>query len=233
MNWYETAFHDEYLSLYFRRDDESAQAEAEFASKAMGLGESSLLLDVACGAGRHARAFAGMGHRVVGVDLSAQLLARATGVTRVRGDMRALPFAGGFDAATCFFTSFGYFDHDDNRRALESMVATLRPRGVFLLDFLNATEVMAKLRPQSTVERDGKTFDIRRRIENGRVLKEVTVRENGRERRYTESVRLYLHIDLVMLLKRAGLHVAAAYGDFDGSDYTTCSPRCILVASKG
>ncbi len=46
-------------------------------------------------------------------------------------------------------------------------------------------------------------------------------------------MRLYLHIDLVTLLTRAGLHVAAAYGDFDGSDYTTSSPRCILVASKG
>ena len=122
MNWYETAFQDEYLSLYFQRDDESAQKEVEFAAKAMGLGESALLLDVACGAGRHARAFAGMGHRVVGVDLSAQLLVRATDVTCVRGDMRALPFAGSFDAATCFFTSFGYFDDEDNRRAKRTVV---------------------------------------------------------------------------------------------------------------
>ena len=74
------------------------------------------LLDLACGTARHALAFAARGFRVVGVDYSAELLARAaTGDRRVercgahRGrHARARPGRRPFDAATCLFDSIGY-----------------------------------------------------------------------------------------------------------------------------
>ncbi len=232
MNWYETAFRKEYADLYYRRDDAAAAGEAKFAAAALGLRPSSSVLDVACGAGRHARALNALGHRVIGCDLSRDLLAGAAGATRVRADMRALPFRGSFDAATSFFTSFGYFDEGGNREAMASIGGALRPGGAFLLDFLNATSVRAHLVPESTDERDGRTYRIRRRIEEGRVLKDVVIEEAGLTMSYTESVRLYLHNDLVALLARAGLNAVASYGDFDGRDYTSDAPRCILVATK-
>jgi len=232
MNWYETAFRKEYLDLYHKRDDEAAKGEAEFASRALGLPEDARVLDVACGAGRHARALTELGFRVVGMDLSPDLLEQAEGVLRVRADMRALPFAGAFDAATSFFTSFGYFDDAGNVRTLASIAAALRPGGAFLLDFLNATAVRAHFVPESEEEHDGTKFTIRRSIEDGRVRKEVTAETNGQTLRYTESVRLYLHNDLVGMLDGAGLVPVAAYGAFDGRDYTTDAPRCIIVAHK-
>jgi SAM-dependent methyltransferase len=228
MSWYETAFRREYTDLYYNRSDEAAKGEAEFASRAMGLAEGSAVLDVACGAGRHARALTELGHHVVGIDLSSELLAAADSVTRVRGDMRALPFDGNFDAATSFFTSFGYFDDDGNRATLGAVALALRPGGVYLLDFMNAAAIMAHLVPESEEEREGTVFKIKRRIENGRVLKEVETDTM----RYTESVRLYLHVDLVELLREAGLNPIATYGDFDGRDYTTDSARCIMIARK-
>jgi malonyl-CoA O-methyltransferase len=54
------------------------------------------VLDAGCGTGRYARILrAGGGRLVVAVDVSAAMLARASadGVARVRGDIRALPFA--------------------------------------------------------------------------------------------------------------------------------------------
>ena len=232
MNWYETAFRKEYTDLYYKRNDEAAKGEAEFAHKALGLPDGALVLDVACGAGRHARALTGLGHRVVGIDLSPDLLAEAEDVRAVRADMRALPFAGSFDAAVSFFTSFGYFDEAGNRRTLAAIFDSLREGGAFLLDFMNATAVRAHLVPESEEERDGTTFSIRRSIEDGRVLKEVVATRNGQTLRYTESVRLYLHNELVSMLNEAGFVPVAAYGDFDGRDYTTDAPRCILVARK-
>jgi SAM-dependent methyltransferase len=232
MNWYETAFRKEYLDLYYRRDDAAAKAEAAFAASALGLRAGSRVLDVACGAGRHARALKALGHRPVGVDLSRDLRAEARDVPRVRADMRALPFAGAFDAATSFFTSFGYFGEEDNRAVLRTVADAIRAGGVFLLDFLNATAVVANLVPESEEVRNGRTYRIRRRIEDGRVLKEVVVADEGLTMRYEESVRLYLHNDLVSMLRAAGLNPVAGYGDFDGRDYTTDAPRCILVARK-
>ena len=232
MSWYETAFRKEYLDLYYRRDDEAARGEAAFAAAALGLQENSLVLDVACGGGRHARALAELGHRVVGIDLSRDLLVEAGGVPVARADMRALPFAGSFAAAVSFFTSFGYFDDDDNRATMASIAAALRRGGVFLLDFLNAVAVRRHLVPESEEERDGRTYRCRRRIEGDRVLKDVVIEDEGVTLNYTESVRLYHHHDLVNLLRDAGLNPVAAYGDFDGSDFTTDAPRCILVARR-
>jgi SAM-dependent methyltransferase len=232
MNWYETAFRKQYLDLYYHRDDAAAKVEAGFAARAMGLREGARVVDVACGAGRHARALGALGLRVIGADLSRDLLAEAAGVARVRADMRALPFAGAFDGATSFFTSFGYFDDEGNRAAMASIAGALRLGGTLLLDFLNAVAVETQLVPESREERDGRKYFIRRRIEDGRVVKDVVIEEEGLKLSYSESVRLYLHHDLVNLLKEAGLSAVASYGAFDGRDFTTDAPRCILVARK-
>lgn len=63
-------------------------------------------LDAACGTGRYAEYLAGQGHRVIGVDSSPDMLARAA--TRVpeadlrRGDLHRLPLADGeVDAVVC------------------------------------------------------------------------------------------------------------------------------------
>lgn len=227
-NWYETAFGKEYLDLYYGRNDEAAKGEAGFAARVLGLAPGSRVLDVACGAGRHARALAELGHDVVGIDLSRDLLARAEEVRIARADMRALPFYASFDAATSFFTSFGYFDDRGNQAALDAAAGAIRPRGVYFLDFLNAAAVAAHLVPESEEERGGRAFSIRRSIEGGRVLKRVS----SGEETYIESVRLYTHVELVERLRAAGLDPVASYGDFDGRDYTTDSPRCIMVARK-
>jgi len=233
VKWYETAFRKEYLDVYYRRDDDAAAAEAEFANKALGLPEQSFVLDVACGGGRHARALEALGHKVVGIDLSRDLLAVAAAHTPcARADMRALPFDGSFDAATSFFTSFGYFDDEGNRATLDGIARALRPGGVYLLDFLNAVAVQSHLVPESEEERDGKVFRATRRIEDGRVLKDVVIEDEGVRLSYTESVRLYHHHDLVNLLRDAGMNPVATYGSFDGRDFTTDAPRCILVAQR-
>jgi SAM-dependent methyltransferase len=232
MSWYETAFRKQYLDLYYHRNDEAAKGEAAFALRALGLKGGERVVDVACGAGRHARALGALDVRVIGVDLSRDLLAAATGVARVRADMRALPFLGAFDAATSFFTSFGYFDDRGNEQAMASIAGALRPGGMFLLDFMNAAAVEAHLVPESREEREGRTYNVRRRIDDDRVVKDVVIEEEGLTLSYSESVRLYNHHELVRLLRGAGLLVVASYGAFDGRDFTTDAPRCILVARK-
>jgi SAM-dependent methyltransferase len=233
MNWYEAAFRKDYLDLYYHRDDEAAGREAAFAAQALNLPEGSRVLDVGCGGGRHARALKQAGFEVVGIDLSPDLLTEAEGVVRLRADMRALPFHGSFDAATSFFTSFGYFDDHGNEATLASIAAAIRPGGVFLIDYLNSLAVQAQLVPTSDDERDGRKFRIRRRIEAGRVLKEVEIEEeDGSTRGYVESVRLYPHNELIRLMHAAGFNPVALYGDFDGRDFTSDAPRCIVVATR-
>lgn len=64
-----------------------------------------LAIDIAAGTGRHARRLAALGHRVLAIDSSADMLARlrdVAGVTTAVADMTALPAATAFcDIAVC------------------------------------------------------------------------------------------------------------------------------------
>lgn len=64
------------------------------------------VLDAACGTGRYAAHLAARGHRVIGVDASVEMLARARDrvpeATFVRGDLHRLPLAdGAVDVVVC------------------------------------------------------------------------------------------------------------------------------------
>ena len=66
----------------------------------------SVILDAACGTGRYSQYLAARGHRVIGVDRSAAMLAKARAKlpeTEFReGDLEALPLqTGSVDAAVC------------------------------------------------------------------------------------------------------------------------------------
>ena len=72
------------------------------------------VLDLGCGKGRFATRLAESGAEVVGIDLSAAMLAEAKGLARVRGSARRLPFASAtFDAVV----AVEVFEHlaDDRR----------------------------------------------------------------------------------------------------------------------
>ncbi|MCI0341970.1 MAG: class I SAM-dependent methyltransferase [Planctomycetales bacterium] len=78
------------------------------------------------------------------MDLSPAMLREARRLARgrknprfLRGDMRRLDSRGEFDAAYNMFTSFGYFSHSENVRALRRIVRAVRPGGRVLLDVRN------------------------------------------------------------------------------------------------
>jgi 2-polyprenyl-6-hydroxyphenyl methylase/3-demethylubiquinone-9 3-methyltransferase len=71
-----------------------------------------LILDLGCGKGRFAQALQALGARVVGLDLSAAMMAEAAGLPRVRGTARRLPFGSQtFDA----IIAIEVFEHLDPR----------------------------------------------------------------------------------------------------------------------
>jgi len=99
--WYRASFGEDYLEVYAHRDDRQGSEQARAVVRLLGLAPGARVLDVACGAGRHAFALREIGIEVIGVDLSPALLraavrrARDAGASSggfVRGDMRHLPF---------------------------------------------------------------------------------------------------------------------------------------------
>ncbi len=239
--WFVEAFGRHYLEVYAHRDDAAATAEVEFARRALRLGRGARVLDLACGAGRHARAFDAAGCRVAGLDLSADLLdaaaARGGGPRLVRGDMRRLPFPSAFDAVCLFFTSFGYFDDPaEDRRVLGEAARVLAPRGGLLLDAAHRDRVVATLVPRSEERRGGNHVLQERRItpDGFRVEKHVRMTDGaGRVLAdYLESVRLYAPAEIEAMLAGAGFAPEARYGDLSGSPFGPTSPRFVAVARR-
>ena len=234
-SWFDTSY---YHQLYNHRSEEEAQAFIERLVDFLALEPKSEVLDLACGKGRHARTLHTLGLNVLGTDLSPESIAFAN-ESAVNGlqfkvqDMREpLPNVS-FDAVFNLFTSFGYFDSTvENQRVIDAVNSMLKPRGILVIDFLNAQLVINTLVSSEEVQRDALTFKIRREITAGKVIKHIEFTDEGKDFNYTEQVQLLNLSDFEALLNRdfSILHTFGNYA-LDAFDPST-SPRLILIAQK-
>ncbi len=248
-DWYKRAFRFDYLRVYPHRNDREARSQVDFLLGKLDSGSPRDILDLGCGDGRHSLELARRGHRVIGLDLSEELLERARSrnedegleATFIQGDMRDPPRRSAFDLVVNFFTSFGYFRTDgENARVLAAISQALRPGGRFLMDYLNREYVISTLVPADDRRVDGMEVEQHRWItgdpsEAGahvRINKHVRIREDGVERSYDESVRMYTLEELDAMMDQAGLKVTRTYGDFDGRPVSPATPRNILIGES-
>ena len=246
--WYEESFGHEYLKLYAHRDVAQARADVQAIVSLLSLRKDVPLLDLCCGAGRHLLALREMGFgRLVGLDLSDELLrvaarnlADAGGRARdpvrlIRADMRAIPYENYFAAVLSLFTSFGYFEEDEENQAVFTAVhKALRPGGMFLIDYLNRDHVISHL-----VARDERILseccvrNVRCLTDDcRRVEKTTTIITEGTKRQFRESVRLYSAVEMVDMLHAAGFVDVRSYSSLDGQGFGPESTRLIVVAEK-
>lgn len=233
-DWFEEYFGEEYLLLYPHRDEEDAERLVALLCRSVGLAPGWRVLDVACGTGRHGAAFRSRGARVIGLDLSQQLLYRAraeAGLPVIRSDVRRIPVrAGSMDFTVNLFTSFGYFALDlEHARAIAEMVSTIRPGGFFALDFLNAGRVPTDLVPREEGELAGRPVRIHRWLDPAGqyVFKSIST-DDGR--RFVERVRLFDAAELEIMITGADCRITGRLGDYDGGPLHPDSPRVILLA---
>lgn len=247
MAWHDEVFDGKYDRFTFhlftpRRN----QLEAEFIRTALKLKPGEEVLDLACGYGRHAILLARRGIKVVGLDCTERYLEMARRRAEripaefVCGDMRTMDWEERFDAAYCFFTSFGFFDDDTNLDVLRRVACALRPGGRFLLDVQNR-EVYCS--PEENVkeplefEQDGRDMVIisESTFDPLTSIVQVTLKLYGWPEGQEElafAVRLYSYTEMRGLMKQVGLEVTEQFGDSDGSGYTLKSPRMIIVAHR-
>jgi ubiquinone/menaquinone biosynthesis C-methylase UbiE len=100
-------------------------------------------LDAACGSGRHARRLVELGHQVVGVDSSPEMLAKARAAVPEavfhHGDLTSLPAeSASFDLVVCALA----LEHvADLNAAIAEMSRVLRPGGRMILSDPHPTAV--------------------------------------------------------------------------------------------
>jgi SAM-dependent methyltransferase len=238
----EEVFDEDYLYFYetFLTDERSEQ-EAELVWELVGLSPGAEVLDLACGHGRIANRLAERGARVTGLDATPLFLERARADAAVRGveveyvegDMRELPWEERFDAVLSWFTSFGYFDDDDNRRVLREAHKALKPGGELLIDNNNLF-AFARAQGVDVVERDGNFLIDRFRLDprTSRSHTARVVMRDGRTRRFEFELRLFTASELADWLRAAGFRDPSARSR-DSEELTVESWRMVTIARKG
>ncbi len=232
----------ECMHVYRHRNLQDAETLINLIFQTVDLIPGMKVLDMACGSGRHSVLFAKRGCKVTAFDYSDLLLGEARknaeteniNIEFIKADIRKFSFDKKFDLAVNLFTSFGYFDEDEeNFEVIKSAYNHLKDSGFFVLDFLNSEFVKNHLVKESVDKMNDSLVKQERFIEKNRVKKRITVKKDNRTELYYENVRLYTHIELIDNINAAGFKIKRISGDFAGHNYDSeTSPRVIIIASK-
>jgi SAM-dependent methyltransferase len=237
----EERFGEDYVYFFGELLDSHPDAEADLIRRLLELAPGTQVLDLACGYGRIANQLAALGCRVTGLDAVPSLLERARrdatalGVTvaYTQGDMRELTWSERFDRIVMWFTSFGYFDDDDNRRVLSGAARALRPGGRLLVEMLDRDWLLRRFQHAAVVERDGDHVVDRHSWEplTGRLVTERTVIRDGAVRQSRFFVRMFTFTELRDWLLAAGFSRVEGH-DESGGRLGPDSQRMIVVATR-
>jgi SAM-dependent methyltransferase len=234
--WFDSKY---YHILYKNRNHQEAEA---FLSKLISFLKPNLsdtIIDLACGKGRHSIFLNKLGYNVTGVDLSANSINEASifandNLKFEMADLRNLPYNNAFEIGLNLFTSFGYFESDEvNMEVFSQFNKILKPNGIILVDFLNASKVYTQTKFVESKVIEGIHFQINKKIENNRVIKTIEFNDNGSSNFYIESVQLLELCDFEKLIEHSDFNLLHVFGNYNLEPYNQeSSDRLIIVAKK-
>ncbi|WP_290696520.1 class I SAM-dependent methyltransferase [Lacinutrix sp.] len=231
-SWFNTPF---YHILYKDRDYNEAENFMYNLTNYLNIPENGKILDLACGKGRHAVYLNKIGFDVTGVDLSANSIAHAkqfeNETLKFNVHDMCKPYHEQFDAVFNLFTSFGYFENEeDNLNTIKAIKANLNETGFGVIDFLNTDYIIENLVEENTKTVEGIAFKQKRRIENGYIVKDISFTAEGQDFEFQERVRALTLADFETLFEKAGVHLLDVFGDYKLNKYhKSTSKRLILI----
>ncbi len=215
------------------------------------------VLELGSGSGRILAALAGVGRRVVGLELDAGFLALAgrnlralspakrRSISVIQGDFRDFELSERFErvllpynALYCLLTKSAALS------CFRAAHRALAPGGLFAFDVWNAApfarsetgEPADDDEPVVSFRHARRTWDVfeHSRVQRARQRLDVSydyrAREDGSTLRIAIPQRYFLAPEVDALLERAGFAVQARYGDFSGARFTARAPQQILIA---
>jgi SAM-dependent methyltransferase len=232
VSWFDTPY---YHILYKHRDDTEAQAFMKNLVQKLQLNKDQLLLDLACGKGRHAIFLNSLGYKLVGADLSKNNIAFAKQFENERlqffeHDMRN-SFSTQFDVILNLFTSFGFFEDDnDDIQVLKNIKNGLNKGGLAVIDFMNSNKVINHLIKEEVLTIEGITFNISRYTKDGFIVKEINFKADNTAHTFYEKVKILPLKKIKSYLKEAGFSIKYLFGDYELHAFNKEeSDRLILV----
>lgn len=245
MSWFKEWFNTPYYHILYKdRDFVEAENFIRNLTQDLQLSKDSKIIDLACGKGRHSVFLQQLGYEVLGVDLSEESIEHnkqfetsadetpklTFEVHDMRNELYPNVSSEKVNAVFNLFTSFGYFDDDeDDRKVFSSVKNVLQNDGIFVLDFLNEKFVKNTLIDETTVTKDGIDFLIKKRIEEKHVIKDIFFEDKGESFHYFEKVKLHTLEEIKNIAESFGFEAVKIWGNYQLEDFEReTSPRCIF-----
>jgi len=232
LDWFNSPF---YHQLYKERDYSEATYFMNNLINHLNIDKDSSILDLACGRGRYSVYLNEIGYRVTGIDISRDniIKARKTESDNLKymiHDMR-YPLNQKFDLILNLFTSFGYYEKDDdNISVINSIKSNLNSKGQAVIDFFNIDYVLDNLIKYEEKTVDQTKFVINRYLENNLLIKDITIDSNNKQYKFQEKVKAYRVKDFLTMFKECDLEFKEKFGDYNLNSFNkNSSPRLIMV----
>ncbi|MDB5281603.1 MAG: hypothetical protein JWO06_678 [Bacteroidota bacterium] len=238
--WFEEWFNSPYYHLlYSNRSEDEAEMFITALVDKLNITRGAKVLDVACGKGRHSRTLAKLGFNVTGIDLSKNSIDYAKQFENKQlhfdvWDMRKVYKQNEFDYVLNLFSSFGYFNNEDeDKAAICAFADNLKPGGTLLIDYINTECAVKNMDSRSIVPRGDIQFHIQKKVENGYIKKKIDFLAEGVNYSFEEQLEIINLYRFKEMLQSAALELKAVYGDYELNEFDPAkSQRLILVAQK-
>lgn len=231
-SWFDTPY---YHILYKDRDHEEAHQFMDNLTNYLNLPEDGKVLDLACGKGRHSVYLNSLGYNVTGVDLSENSIEYAkqfeNDTLRFEVHDMCKPYNEKFDAVFNLFTSFGYFDKDeDNLNTIKAIKEDLNEFGFGVIDFMNTDFIIENLVAEDVKTVEGIDFHQKRYVKDGYIIKDISFTADGEDYNFQERVKALTMKDFEALFEKAGVFLLDVFGDYKlRKYYKTTSERLVMI----
>lgn len=220
----------------------ATEADVAFLVRHLGLKPPARILDVPCGAGRHALGLARAGFHVTGFDRSEPALKRAVAMAEAealparfaRADMLEFEVDAPADALICMGNSLGYFEPAMTLQLLHRFARSLRKGGRLVIDTAICAESLLPLASERSFSFPGGTYE--QEIVYDAVQSLISTRAHLTLDGERHEL-LYRHFvmtsgELVRSLRTAGFEPRGLFGDTQDSPFAPGSQRLLLVAER-
>ncbi|NNF01169.1 MAG: class I SAM-dependent methyltransferase [Bacteroidia bacterium] len=235
-DWFDS---DYYHILYQHRDDVEAAQFLDNLIAHLDVDREDQILDLACGKGRHSQYLNDRGFNVIGLDYSSSNIIHCKEFENDRlhfyeHDMRNSFRPNSFDLTLNLFTSFGYFDNEeDNCSTIKSIAKDLKKGGHVVIDFLISVSVINNIVEEEDKNIDGLHFNITKKLDHKTLVKTIDITDKQDKLTFQERVTMLTLENFKTYFKIAGLELISTFGDYSLNVYNESdSERLILIARK-
>jgi SAM-dependent methyltransferase len=217
--------------------------------------DDGVILDLACGIGRHSIPLAKKGYNITGVDLSPMYISEAkkyadehkvtNKVHFIEGDMRTVEeilkkCTDSFDVVLNLFTSMGYWDEKTDRRIFTQAHNLTKNGGIFIIHSANRDFLVKNFQARDIISLErGRVMlaDRRLDLENSRIYNVWRyfdqVEDDLRHLSTFEfDHRVYSLHELKKLVEDSGWRYQSSYGGFNMEDFSIDTFSMVLIAKK-